>query len=385
MKYGEFALIVVVLLVNVAIFALWYTIPLIFSNLLDYNYALVSVLLAVIPAVEIIGSIPIGFYVDHGRAKGIGAVGTLFLILTPITFVIFSGISLIAMIFLGIGSITTEISLEAYIFNVIKKVKIKYIGIVYGLAGLGGLIGATAGGFLFQYYDIWYLLAFISTLLLLALALFIKYLQPLNTSSIKKRRYAYKILKEERSLYKKFRHFLTGLSIFSFVFGFFEWGVWLLVPLIITIRSADIFYGGIIYGVICLPFGFGSLLASRVYKRNNKRRIIMSSVGLSVIVMLSTSLLLGFSAYILILLLFASLSISIAYLALSGYILEKDRKDIAEFYVFETISYDAGGFVGILIAGFTVIATSITAVSIIFSVIAIAFLAYFSIISKDVR
>jgi predicted MFS family arabinose efflux permease len=346
---------------------------------------LVSILLAIIPLVEIIGSIPIGFYVDNGSAKSIGTFGTMFLIFTPIIFVLFSGIGLIDIILLGIGSITTEISLQAYVFNIVKKVKIKYIGLVYGLAGIGGLAGAASGGFLFQYYSLWYLLAFISGLLLVALALFVKYLEPREATHKVKQSNLNKILGEEAGLYKKFKHFVTGLSMFSFIFGFFEWAIWLLVPILIIIKSADIFYGGVIYGVICLPFGFGSLLASHIYKKRSKRRVIACSIIIAIIAMLSTSFLLNFSVYILVILLLASFTISTTYLTLSGYILERDRRDIAEFYVFETVSYDAGGAIGILISGFTVLATSITAVSVIFSVLAAAFLAYFLFVGKDVR
>ncbi len=385
MKRTEIALILVVILVNIAITALWYTVPIIFSNILNYNYALVSLLLSIIPLIEIIGSIPIGFYVANGRSKSVGAVGTLLLILTPIVFVIFSALGLISMILFGAGSITTEISIEAYIFNIIKKVKIKYVGLMYGLSGIGGLIGASSGGLLLEYYNVYYLLLFVSSLLLIALFLFIKYINSINTFRLKKPSNFKSILKEEFGLYKRFKHFITGLSIFSFMFGFFEWAIWLIVPLIIIIRSADIFYGGLIYGVICLPFGFGSLLASRVYKRRKKRNIIIYSTILSIIVMLSTSLLLSISAYIIVLLLLVSFCISVTYLGLSGYILERDRSDMAEFYVFETVSYDVGGIIGILICGFTIAVVSIAAVSIVFSTIAVAFLTYFYFISKDVR
>ncbi len=385
MKHSEIAVVAVAFLVSTAITALWYTIPLVFSNLLDYNYALVSIILAAIPFVEIIGAIPIGFYVDNGAAKSIGAVGTMFLILTPVVFVVFSGVGFIDMVLLGIGSITTEISLEAYAFNIVKNVKIKYIGAVSGLSAIGALLGASAGGFLFQYYSLWYLLAFLSGLLLAALIIFIKYLEPIRAAHSSKVERFNKIIKEEGGLYRKFRHFITSLSIFSFLFGFFEWGIWLLIPLIIIIRSADIFYGGIIYGLICLPFGFGSFLASHVYKRHNKRKIVFVSILASVAAMLLTSSLLAASAYVLVLLVFTSFSISVAYLALSGYVLEKDRKDIAEFYVFETVSYDAGGIFGILLGGFTVILTSITTVAVVFSVVAVAFLAYFFVVSRDVQ
>lgn len=385
MERSEIALILVVLLVNISIVGLWYTVPLIFSNLLNYNYVFVSLLLSMIPLIEIIGSIPIGFYVDNGLAKGVGTVGTMFLIFTPVVFVVFSGIGLISVVLLGVGSITTEISLEAYIFNIIKKVKIKYIGLVYGLAGIGSLVGAAAGGFLFAYYNTYYLLSFISGLLIIALAIFIKYLKPITSVHIEKSRNFNSILKEEFNLYKKFKHFVTGLSIFSFVFGFFEWAIWLLVPFIIVIQSANIFYGGLIYGAICLPFGFGSLLASRIYKKGQKRRIIIYSTIISVIVMLTTALLVNVSAYILAVLLITSLCISITYLALSGYVLERDRRDIAEFYVFETVSYDAGGILGVLISGFTVALTSITTVSVIFAAFSVAFLTYFIFVSRDVR
>ena len=373
MDRSELTLLSVVVLFNVAIFALWYTVPLIFSSILNYNYALVSLLLVIIPIVEIIGCVPIGFYVDNGLAKGIGAVGTMLLVFTPVVFVIFSGIGLISMIPLGIGSIATEISLGAYVFNVVKKVKIKYIGLVYGLSGIAGLAGAAVGGFLFEYYNTYYLLAFISGLFLIALAIFMKYIKPISAVHIEKSRGIKAILKEEFSLYERFKHFITGLSIFSFIFGFFEWAVWLLVPFIIVIRSANVFYGGIIYGVICLPFGFGGLLASRLYKRTEKRQIIIYSTLIAIGAMLFTSLILNISAYILVLLLITSFAISVAYLALDGYILEKDRRDTAEFYVFETISYDTGGIFGILISGFTVALTSIATVSVIFFALSVAF------------
>ncbi len=58
---------------------------------------------------------------------------------------------------------------------------------------------------------------------------------------------------------------------------------------------------------------------------------------------------------------------------------------MAEFYTFETVSYDLGRILGTVIAGVTVALSGITTVAAVFAVMGAVFLLYFTIISRDVK
>lgn len=385
MERSEIALMSVVFIIGIAIFILWYTVPLILASSFNHNYPLVSLIIAIVPFVEIMTAIPIGFYVGNRNARRMGVGGMLMLISTPLVLLLFFGVGAIAMVFLALGSVATEISFGAYTYNVIKDVKIRYVGTVMFLSEAGGLIGASFGGFLLQYYNIYYIIGAVAALVAIAIVVFMKYLKPMKFVTKTRPIPFMSMLKEEGSIIHKFRHYMTILSIFMFMMGFLDWAVLLLVPFIILIHSANLFYGGIIYGIVNLPYGLGDLIGARAYKRSLKRKLIIWSTLSAVVLMLVMPALLHINVYILVVLCLVSLCMAIANVALSGYLLEKDRKQTAEFFSFETVTYEIGGIVGTILTGVTVAIEGIAAVSIIFAVMAGAFLFYFSFRSKDVK
>jgi MFS family permease len=351
--------------------------PLIFAQTLSGNYLEVGVLISIIPLIEVIAAIPFGYFVDFGRIKSVAFNGMLALMLVPLLFAINTGLfTAIGVFLLGVGGIGIWIVTNAHVANVFGRKEIKYIGYEFALMGIGWSVGPVLGGFIYGSFG--KVALSVMEVLMLAIASFVllKTLKSETQVIHKKAPKFIRILRIENRVIHRLPPFVLPFLFISFLFSFIAYAIWVSVPLIILTTGSSILAGGIIVGVINIPYIMGEALSGRFYRRGKEKEIVSVCMLFSVVFMIIATLFVSKSIYSLLILLATALFVTVAYVGIFSAIIERDMRDTGEISALSTVSGGLGGALSAVIAGATVAVYGFYVVTGIFCALVIIYVIY---------
>lgn len=386
MNNKNVAFMVAVLLTYLIQGSIWYTMPLLFAQTLSGNYLEVGVLVSIIPLIEVIAAIPLGYLADFGRIKSVVFNSMLALLLVPFLFA--TNINLLTAIgafLLGIGGIGIWIATNAYVANVFGRKKIKYIGYEFALMGVGWAIGPVLGGYAYGAFG--ELMLSLMEILVLAIASFV-FLKSLKNVIVVHHRKAPKlirILKIENRVIHRLPAFVMPFLFLSFLFSFVSFAAWVSVPLLALTTGTSILVGGVIIGAINIPFIVGDTLIGRLYRRGRGKEFVTACLFLSAELMVVAALLVSKSIYSLLILFATALLVTIAYVNIFSAIIERDTRDTGEISALATVSGGLGGALASVIAGATIATYKLYFVAGTFCVLVLLYLLYLHTVFKRSR
>lgn len=373
-----------ILLTYIALGIVWYIMPYVLAATFLNNFTQVGMAIAVIPIVSIFVSIPLGYYADTGKIKRITLNALLTILVSMFLFAVLPAAYLVGLLLLGIGTEGVFIGVTAYLFNIIKKSEARYIGMEFSVMETGWFLGPILGGFVYTTSG-GLGAALVSTVLLgLSYVVLSKELEEKIALKHQKPPKLSTMLQREQALIRKFPHFAVAFMLFNFIYSYFSYAVWVTVPTLILINGASIFLGGIVIGVISLPYGIGELIGGIVYRKKDKRTITIVATIMAMLSALAVAPLVQQNIYAVSLLLVVSFFLAIAYVALYSFVLERDRRFTGELTALSIIAGGLGGAVGPIIAGATTQSYGIYLLSLTFVALSLMFLVYFYVFGKDV-
>jgi predicted MFS family arabinose efflux permease len=159
--------------------------------------------------------------------------------------------------------------------------------------------------------------------------------------------------------------------------SFLFYSIFVSVTLLTVAEKSSIFISGVILGIVSLPEGFGYAVSDRIYKMKRKRPIIIGATILSTMVAFIVALFAGQDILAITLLLVSSCALAIGYVALFGFVLENDKRDVGEFSAFNIIGGGVGGAIGAILSGHTAGSAGISTAMLAFIGISVVFIIYF--------
>ncbi len=363
-----------VLLAYVAQGAIWYTMPLIFSQTLASDYFAVGVLISLIPLIEVLGAVPFGFFADFGRIKAIVFDSMLALLVVPFLFA--TNIELlnsVGVFLLGVGGVGVWIGATAHVSNVMGKKNVKFIGYDFAVMGVGWVAGPILGGFIYGGFGNVPLA--VTELLLIAIASFL-FMKSMRFASDVSRRHTpkfSKLLSIKDGLVSRMPRYVVPFLFSAFMYSFFAYAVWVSVPLITRLSSATVLLGGIVIGVLGIPFAFGDSLGGRLYVRGHTKTLVGVAMVASAAFVFAAAFLLKDSFFSLIILSASALLVTLADVWMFSAVVDIDRQDSGEIAALSVVSGGFGGALGAVVAGATIVEFRLYAVAAVFGAMALLY------------
>lgn len=375
-----------VLLMYILQGSIWYTMPLLFSQTFSNNLFNVGLLISLIPLIEVLVAIPFGFYADFGRIKSIFFVSSLSLLMVPMLILMNSQIfNAIGVFMLAIGGIGIWIAAIAYLSSMINKKDVRYVGYEFSVMSLGWVFGPILGGFTYQLGGGFgltlmetFVIAISSFLMLVTMSMEIKM----------RRKHAPKLLqllRSESKIIKKIPDFLLLFFFLGFIFDFYSYAVWVSVPLLTVLRGMSLIVGGIIVGIVEVPYVIGDAVGGYIYKRNSEWFVITACLIIAIVSILAAAWFENISFFGISILFITGLALSIASITTWNLIISKDRADVGEISAMSVIAGGLGGALGALVAGASLVHYQFTVSAIVVSVLSFLLLIYLNVVFKRVK
>jgi len=377
MRKAMLGILTGVFLSYIALNELWYLMPYALSNTFPSNYSLVGTLIALIPIIEIPVAIAIGYYSDSGYSKRL-VVGSIILLFIVSIFLAKGGVySIVGAMALAVPTMSIYIAISSFITNKLRNQNVLYVGYEFSAMSAGAFLGYPISGYLYQYLG--FNQSIIAAVFFLIVALLILYslLEDTikGTHDVCPRIQGF--FEREKKAVRKFPRFLIGFLIFSAMSSFLFYSIFVSVTLLTVAEKSSIFISGVILGIVSLPEGFGYAVSDRIYKMKGKRPIIIGATILSTMVAFIVALFAGQDILAITLLLVSSCALAIGYIALFGFVLENDKRDVGEFSAFNIIGGGVGGAIGAILSGHTAGSAGISTAMLAFIGISLVFIIYF--------
>jgi MFS family permease len=373
---------VAVLLTYIVQGAIWYTMPLLFSQTLASNYLAVGLLISLVPLIEVIVAIPFGYFADFGKIKQTAFSSMLSLLVVPFLFATnISVLDEIGVFMLGIGGMGIWIAATAHVAYAFGR-KIRFIGYEFALMEIGWITGPALGGFLLGALGSSGLA--LAEMLMLAVSsfAFIKSLKVKNAVKHKNAPKLLRILTMQKRVWYHMPFFIVPFLIMSFLWSFFSYAIWVAVPLLAAITNSSIFLGGMIVGAIEIPFALGDAFAGRLYRKGSEKATTGVAILLSAIFMLISAFLLQLGFYALIVLMVSALFLTYAAVGVVSAVMQKGKRYSGEIAAFSAIAGGVGGAVAAMITGATLAEYRLYVVAGIFCFLVAIYLFYAHIVLR---
>jgi len=374
---------VAVLLAYIVQGAIWYTMPLLFSQTFASNYLAVGLLVSLVPLIEVVGAIPFGYFADFGMIKQTAFSSMLALLVVPFLFATNIGVlNEIGVFMLGIGGMGIWIAATAHVAKAFGGRKIRFIGYEFAVMEIGWITGPALGGFVLGALGGGGLA--LAEMLMLAASSF-AFIKSLKAKNAVKRKNAPKLLRilgVQKRVWYRMPSFIAPFLIMSFLSSFFLYVMWVAVPLLAEITNSSILLGGMVIGTIEIPFALGDTFAGRLYRKGGEKAATGAAILLSAVFMLISAFLLQLGFYALIVLMVSALFLTYADVGVFSAIIQKDKRDSGEIAAFSAIAGGVGGAVAAAITGATLAEYRLYVVAGVFCFLVIAYLFYAHVVLR---
>ena len=376
MRSGNVAFTVAVLLAYIMQGSIWYTMPFIFSRVLTNNYFAVGLLIALIPLIELLSAVPFGFLADFGRIKTIAFDSMLAILLVPFLFA--TNINLLIAVgafLLGAGGMGIWIAVTVHMANTMGK-NVRFIGYEFAVMAVGWITGPILGGFVYGNYGTLPLTTIEMLFLAISSFLFLKTMNYASDTTYRRTPKFSKLLSVKDGLLGRIPKSALPLFLLSFMLSFLTYAVWLAVPLLTHIGDVNLLIGGIVVGVIEVPYFFGDALGGRLYKHANKKNFVGYSMLLSAAFIFIATSLLSASYYSLTILFVSGLLITLSQTGMFSALVSTDKRDAGEICAISSVFGGFGGAISSVITGATVAQYGLWVFAAVFGFMAVLYFVY---------
>ncbi|MDE1874315.1 MAG: MFS transporter [Candidatus Micrarchaeota archaeon] len=376
MKASNVTFMLAVLIAYIVQGSIWYTMPFILSHALSNDYFAVGLLIALIPLVEVLSAVPFGFFADLGRLKMIAFDSMLAILVVPFLFA--TNVDLLVALgafLLGVGGMGLWIAVTVHMANTMGK-NVRFIGYEFAVMAVGWITGPMLGGFLYGSYGTVPLTAVEMLLLAISSFLFLKTMRYASDVAQRKTPKFSKLVSAKDGLLSRIPRSALPLFFLSFLLSFLTYAIWLAVPLITHINDVDVLIGGVLIGVLEVPYFFGDALGGRLYKHANKKSFVGYSVLFAAVSVFVVTLLLGVSYYSLIILFVTGLLVTLSQTGMFSALVSNDKRDAGEIGAISSVFGGFGGAISSVLTGATVAQYGLWVFAFVFAAMALLYFAY---------